>query len=52
MRYLKRGAAADVREKADRKVREIVEAALADIEAGGGRRGCPRTVGPVRRLGP
>ena len=34
-RYLKRGAAADVRAEADRKVRDIVEATLADIEARG-----------------
>jgi len=33
--YLKRGAAADVKAAADRKVRDIVEAALADIEARG-----------------
>ncbi|WP_334184617.1 histidinol dehydrogenase [Novosphingobium sp.] len=33
--YLKRGAAADVRAEADRKVRDIVEATLADIEARG-----------------
>jgi hypothetical protein len=32
MRYLKRGTAADGRAKADHRVREIVEAALADIE--------------------
>jgi sulfopropanediol 3-dehydrogenase len=32
--YLKRGAAADVKAEADRKVRDIVEAALADIERG------------------
>lgn len=34
-RYLKRGAAADVKAAADRKVRDIVEAALTDIEARG-----------------
>jgi sulfopropanediol 3-dehydrogenase len=33
--YLKRGAAAEVRAEADRKVRDIVEATLADIEARG-----------------
>ncbi len=33
--YLKRGSAADVRAEADRKVRDIVEATLADIEARG-----------------
>jgi sulfopropanediol 3-dehydrogenase len=33
--YLKRGAAADVKAEADRKVRDIVEAALADIEKRG-----------------
>ena len=33
--WLKRGAAADVRADADRKVREIVETTLADIEARG-----------------
>ncbi len=33
--YLKRGAAADVRAEADRKVRDIVEAALADIDKRG-----------------
>ena len=35
MQYLKRGAAADVRAQGDRKVRDIVEAALADIAARG-----------------
>jgi len=35
VRYLKRGAAADVKAAADRKVRDIVEAALADIEGRG-----------------
>ena len=35
MQYLKRGAAADVRAQGDRKVREIVEAALGDIAARG-----------------
>jgi len=34
-KYLKRGAAADVRATNDRKVRDIVEATLADIEARG-----------------
>ncbi len=33
--WLKRGAAADVKAAGDRKVRDIVEAALADIEARG-----------------
>ncbi|WP_068082889.1 histidinol dehydrogenase [Novosphingobium rosa] len=33
--YLKRGAAAEVKAEADRKVRDIVEAALADIEKRG-----------------
>jgi sulfopropanediol 3-dehydrogenase len=33
--WLKRGAAADVKAQADRKVRDIVEAALADIEQRG-----------------
>ena len=33
--YLKRGASSDVRAEADRKVREIVERTLADIEARG-----------------
>jgi len=33
--WLKRGAAADVKAETDRKVRDIVEAALADIEARG-----------------
>lgn len=33
--YLKRGTAADVRASADRKVRDIVEATLAEIEARG-----------------
>ncbi|MDE1915313.1 MAG: histidinol dehydrogenase [Sphingomonadales bacterium] len=33
--WLKRGAAADVKAEADRKVRDIVEAALADIEKRG-----------------
>jgi sulfopropanediol 3-dehydrogenase len=33
--WLKRGAAAQVKAEADRKVREIVEAALGDIEARG-----------------
>jgi len=33
--YLKRGASADTKATADRKVRDIVEAALADIEARG-----------------
>jgi len=35
VQYLKRGAAADVRAQGDRKVRDIVEAALADIAARG-----------------
>ncbi|KUR80242.1 histidinol dehydrogenase [Novosphingobium sp. FSW06-99] len=35
MYYLKRGANADVKAAADRKVRDIVEAALADIEQRG-----------------
>jgi len=30
--WLKRGAAADVKVETDRKVRDVVEAALADIE--------------------
>lgn len=34
-RWLKRGMAADVKAEADRKVRDIVEAALADIEKRG-----------------
>lgn len=33
--WLKRGAAADVKAQSDRKVRDIVEAALADIEQRG-----------------
>jgi sulfopropanediol 3-dehydrogenase len=33
--WLKRGAAADVKAETDRKVRDIVEAALADIERRG-----------------
>jgi sulfopropanediol 3-dehydrogenase len=33
--HLKRGAAADIRAEADRKVRDIVEATLADIETRG-----------------
>jgi sulfopropanediol 3-dehydrogenase len=33
--YLKRGAAAELRAEADRKVRDVVEATLADIEARG-----------------
>ncbi|WP_219894248.1 histidinol dehydrogenase [Aquisediminimonas profunda] len=33
--YLKRGTAADIRASADRKVRDIVEATLAEIEARG-----------------
>ena len=33
--YLKRGAAADIKAAADRKVRDIVEASLADIEKRG-----------------
>ena len=35
MKYLKRGAAAAARAQTDRKVREVVEATLADIEARG-----------------
>ena len=33
--YLKRGATAEAKASADRKVRDIVEATLADIEARG-----------------
>jgi len=33
--WLKRGAAADVKVETDRKVRDVVEAALADIEKRG-----------------
>ena len=35
VQYLKRGAAAEIRAEADRKVRDIVEATLADIDARG-----------------
>ena len=33
--WLKRGRTAEIRKEGDRKVREIVETALAEIEAGG-----------------
>lgn len=35
MQYLKRGAIEETRVSADRKVRDVVEATLADIEARG-----------------
>ena len=35
MQYLKRGMASDAKAAANRQVRDIVEAALADIEARG-----------------
>ena len=35
MQYLKRGAAAELRAEADRKVRDVVERTLAEIESGG-----------------